>query len=314
MPRRTVLHPLLHAFSLPAALCVAAAAHAGDPIVIGTIAADRSADCGTIDFSFVADGYFSTVRSALDSNANFGPGGIVGRDIVFAPPISVVTNEALQGIDILFVTPVQPALGSCEVAAIGNFLAAGGGVFAFANDAAANLASIVGASAGPIGTGSGLVIPGRPMSAGPFGKVTGRYGLSFHRVFGSLGKSGQPCLQSNGVVAAAFTRGLGRLIIVNDEEWCGDQSLDGCAVSWMPSAPRLAMFLNAVAWVAPPSSFTFVEPGPSPDLDCDGDVDAFDLAILLNAWGTCTGCRADIDRNGQVNGQDLAILLVNWSA
>jgi hypothetical protein len=74
------------------------------------------------------------------------------------------------------------------------------------------------------------------------------------------------------------------------------------------------MFLNSVAWVTPAPSFSYVEPGPTPDLDCDGDVDAFDLAILLNAWGPCAGCRADINRDGQVDGKDLAVLLVNWSA
>lgn len=295
------------------ALCCAARALAADPIVIGTIAQGRSAGCQSISFSFIEGGYFSTVRTALESNANFGKGGVVARDVAFAPPMSVVTNEALQGVDILFITPMQPALSDCEVAAIGSFLNAGGGVFAFANDAAAELATLVGSSAGSLGSGTGRVVRASPMSSGPFGAVSGEYGWSFHRVFSSVGKSGQPCIESSGVLAAAFTRGAGRLIIVNDEEWCGDQSLGGCAVSWMPSTPRLTMFLNAVAWVTPPASFSYVEPGPTPDIDCDGDVDGFDLALLLNAWGPCAGCRADITRDGQVNGEDLAILLANWT-
>jgi hypothetical protein len=51
------------------------------------------------------------------------------------------------------------------------------------------------------------------------------------------------------------------------------------------------------------------------DLDGDGDVDGFDLAILLAAWGKCGpgACPADLDGNGTVNGFDLAILLAAWS-
>ncbi|MEY3143468.1 MAG: hypothetical protein RLY21_1961 [Planctomycetota bacterium] len=314
MQTRNPILPFLQNVALFSALGCAAAAQAGDPIVIGTLSQDRSPSCGDISYGFLDGNFFTNVRAALESDANFSPGGIVGRDVVFAPPMSLITNEALQGVDILFVSPSQPALSDCEVAAIGSFLNAGGGVFAFANDAGVELAALVGATDGGIGAGTGQVLRGTAMSAGPFGIVQGDLGWSFHRVFSPLGKSGQACVTSSGAIAASFTRGLGRLIIVNDEEWCGDQTLSGCAASWMPSAPRLTLFLNSVAWVAPAASFAYADPGPTPDIDCDGDVDGFDLALLLNAWGPCSGCRADITRDGQVNGKDLAILLVNWSA
>ncbi|MBL9119200.1 MAG: S8 family serine peptidase [Phycisphaerae bacterium] len=48
------------------------------------------------------------------------------------------------------------------------------------------------------------------------------------------------------------------------------------------------------------------------DLDCDGDVDAADLAVLLGAWGS-TGA-ADLNGNGSVGAEDLAILLGAWQA
>ena len=48
------------------------------------------------------------------------------------------------------------------------------------------------------------------------------------------------------------------------------------------------------------------------DLDCNGVVDAFDLASLLGSWGPCDGCPADIFGDGDVNAGDLAILLGNW--
>lgn len=48
------------------------------------------------------------------------------------------------------------------------------------------------------------------------------------------------------------------------------------------------------------------------DLDCDGDVDAADLAQLLGSWGACAGCSADINANGNVDASDLALMLGSW--
>lgn len=54
------------------------------------------------------------------------------------------------------------------------------------------------------------------------------------------------------------------------------------------------------------------------DLDCDGVVDAFDLAILLGSWGPCPEppepCPADIFGTGDgfVGADDLAFLLGSW--
>lgn len=49
--------------------------------------------------------------------------------------------------------------------------------------------------------------------------------------------------------------------------------------------------------------------GPT-DLNCDGTVDAGDLAVLLGAWGGAGP--ADLDGNGSVGAEDLAILLGAW--
>ena len=48
------------------------------------------------------------------------------------------------------------------------------------------------------------------------------------------------------------------------------------------------------------------------DLNGDGLVGAFDLILLLVAWGPCEGCPADLDANGAVGASDLLILLANW--
>ncbi len=60
-----------------------------------------------------------------------------------------------------------------------------------------------------------------------------------------------------------------------------------------------------------------VEVGPCnpADLDGNGDIGAFDLALLLGSWGPCPAkgdCPADLDGNGDVGAFDLALLLGAW--
>ena len=54
------------------------------------------------------------------------------------------------------------------------------------------------------------------------------------------------------------------------------------------------------------------ESGCPQDLDGDGQVEAFDLAILLGSWGPCEGCPMDFDDDGQVDAFDLAQVLGAW--
>jgi hypothetical protein len=50
------------------------------------------------------------------------------------------------------------------------------------------------------------------------------------------------------------------------------------------------------------------------DLNGDGQVNGFDLAMLLAAWGRCSSaCPPDFDGSGGVNGLDLAMLLAAWT-
>lgn len=52
--------------------------------------------------------------------------------------------------------------------------------------------------------------------------------------------------------------------------------------------------------------------GPA-DLNCDGNVDAADLGVLLAAWGRrCDGCPEDLSNDGQIGGDDLGVLLGAW--
>lgn len=283
------------------------------PLVVATLSTDRSHQCGAIDFTFLSGQFFTTVRTALQTESNFGPSGIVAREIVFSPEMATITRGGLNGVDILFITPLASALTECEIDAIAEFASMGGGVFAFENDAATQLAEVVGATAGGEGSGSGSVISGSIMASGPFGSVSGVFPWSYHLTFSSVGPNGQACIQSDGVIAAAFTQGAGRLVIVNDEEWCGDQDLQGCAASWLPNAALLKLFLNSVAWIAPPPWFEFTLSDSIGDLDGNGLVNGSDLGSLLGQWGSCSGCcAADLNGDGIVDGDDLGTLLGAW--
>ena len=73
-----------------------------------------------------------------------------------------------------------------------------------------------------------------------------------------------------------------------------------------------ALFLEG--WTGPPDDppgFPACSTCPA-DLNADGAVGPFDLALLLGNWGPCEGCPADLDGNGQVGPFDLALLLGNW--
>jgi len=50
------------------------------------------------------------------------------------------------------------------------------------------------------------------------------------------------------------------------------------------------------------------------DTNCDGRIDAADLANILAAWGNCPdqNCPADLNNDGHVDGVDLALLVANW--
>jgi hypothetical protein len=49
------------------------------------------------------------------------------------------------------------------------------------------------------------------------------------------------------------------------------------------------------------------------DVNCDGTVDANDLAVVLAAWGTSDPA-ADLDGSGLVDAADLSFILANWGS
>ena len=76
---------------------------------------------------------------------------------------------------------------------------------------------------------------------------------------------------------------------------------------------------ESAGWINLDDAVFFVGLRCGADLNDDGFVNGADLAILLAAWGPCSGpCDADLDTDGQVGGTvdggDLAILLASWGS
>jgi WD40 repeat protein len=104
----------------------------------------------------------------------------------------------------------------------------------------------------------------------------------------------------------------GKLLQTYDQE-TGTGVMPNMSVAFSPTGTRFAYGrTDATVVVAQTPAF-----GGSPaDLNGDGVVDGFDLALLLGAWGQClpkAPCPADLDGNGFVNGLDLTTLLAAWT-
>ncbi|MFM7260156.1 MAG: dockerin type I repeat-containing protein [bacterium] len=90
----------------------------------------------------------------------------------------------------------------------------------------------------------------------------------------------------------------------------GDFSLIG-SVAQVAAGPANGGDFDVLSGFIPVCEFACVQG----DVNCDGAVDADDLAALLSSWGACPGgipCAADVNDDGQVNSADLAILLGAW--
>jgi ABC-type uncharacterized transport system auxiliary subunit len=103
---------------------------------------------------------------------------------------------------------------------------------------------------------------------------------------------------------------------------CGTLSLAGCSDEddecdfFGPSTVSIPVTAGATYYVRLGGydgavSGSLVSSCVNPDLNGDQKVDAFDLAVLLGAWGGSGA--ADLDNSGQVNAEDLAILLGSWT-
>lgn len=302
---------------LAAALVFAAAPplSQAQPIRVLTLDSSRTRVCQTLDFNILTGNAFAEVRAALEDDANFGAGGVVPRDIQFVAQAPELTGDALTLCDIVLLSMSAVPLDVCERQALRDFVEQGGGAFVFENLAGACAGPILGVVPGGPGSGNGEISdPSNPVADGPFGPVSGALLMSFHSLFADVGPDGAAFAESDGPFAASFEIGAGRVVLYNDEESFMTQRVNGCAAGQLTSKER-TLFLNAVAYVAPPPGFQFVSPGSCclADTDRDGAADTRDVLRYLNDWAGAKPL-ADFNCDGVVNTQDVIAFLNTWAS
>lgn len=237
----------------------------------------RTPACGTSTFSFPTSSQFASARAELLSNANFGIGGIVNREVELAVANSL-DLVSLANIDVVLLTPVAGLLSTCELVALTDFVAQGGGVVAFENGMTDKLRLVTGS--GPITAcgGSGLSFTGsHPVLSGSFGNLIGGLSTVYNCRLSNLGPNGVALLSGGGGVnGAAFAVGQGRVVVINEEEWMMNSGGCPSAPSWSAGNPR-RLFLNSIEWVAPAAGFVY-----SPSMSC--------LTAYCTAGTTTNGC------------------------
>ena len=130
-------------------------------------------------------------------------------------------------------------------------------------------------------------------------------------VFGSVRG---PESQSN--IHATFTTAdhySGPVTVVNESRTV--QATNGVFTDTFATAASVHIYEIADSSIAvSPSPTTTITPTPSGktgDLNKDGQVNIFDLSILLSHWGTADAT-SDVNHDGTVNIFDLSTLLSHW--
>lgn len=109
-------------------------------------------------------------------------------------------------------------------------------------------------------------------------------------------------------IAATFPFGEGDLPTDGTHSLvCLEGDFEGCT--------KTAVEVNSPTNFAGETGSVEVGPCNPADLNGDGDVGPFDLALLLSNWGPCPvggDCPADFDGDGEVGASDLPLLLGAW--
>lgn len=239
-----------------ALVCSAAGAQ---PIRVLTLDGSRTSVCLSVDFNIASGNGFAEVRASILDDTNFGPAGIVPRDIELLPSVPAITPATLADADVVLIANAATGqqLDDCELRLLGDFVQAGGGVFMFTNEAAGLLGPEFGADGGDAAVGSATVIDvANPVASGPFGSASGTFPMGFHRGFDLIGPNGSAFLASSADIAASFEFGAGRAVLYCDEESFLGVEQSPCGADRIFPQTR-TIFLNAVAYVTPAPGFSF---------------------------------------------------------
>lgn len=304
-PRFAMFHP--HAM-IVGLISLAALGTAQTPIRILTLDSTRDTICSTAnqDLNIGVGAGYTRVREILSDPNNFGWGGLVNRPIEFLPQVPSFTPEALLSADLVLTNGAIPRLTQCESETLANFVLQGGGVFAFHNSAAETPGVAFGGVISPSYNNSGnatISNASSPIVNGPFGTIVAPLYFPFHGVFADLGPYGQAVLSTTGPLCAMFTLGLGKAVIIGDEEWCNNAPGGStCGFGWLPNLIREMLFMNSVAAVVPDISFLYV-----PENVC---LPTLGTEYCLTATINSTGLQGRIRAEGDVQATSNDVTLI----
>ncbi len=218
-------------------------------------------------FNFATGQGYEVVRNDLLNPMNFGAAGIVGRSVNLLTSVNVITVPSLANVDVVVLTPWMNITDG-ETAALVSFVQSGGGLLAFGNWADQRFGPGFGATAGNWdGSGQGHVTnSSSPIINGPFGLVSGIIGIGACSSFDTVGPNGTEALRNTeGILAATFEFGLGRAVIITDEEIFLNAPLPAdydSIKSQTPYSEKVPSPINEMLFL---NSFAYTIPTPVPE-------------------------------------------------
>jgi hypothetical protein len=278
----------------------------------------RTLDCmGEWNTNLATGEVFVDMRNAMLDPANFGPGGVVDREIQILT-VPEIDASQLAGTDVVVLSILQVPATACETRELRAFVEQGGGLFVFENNAARVYGPLFGAVGLNDGNGGTGVFVNHAVTTGPFGDVSGSsYVLALHKHFDTLGPDGTALLaDGDGPVAAAFEVGGGRAVLICDEEWASSVLLLGCGIDASDMTAARSFFLNAVAWVTPAEGFAYDPvdwPACPADLIEDCVLDFFDVQAFLAAFASGSTV-ADFNGDGLLDFFDVQAFLNSFAS
>lgn len=312
----------MNAFALTLAMLalVSPTVLAGQEMYILTYDKARSQQCGEQSLAFVTGNVFESARDATLDPTNFGPDGVVPREVVFLEPVSKLTRSALVGVDVVMINPQEGGhpMDRCEILALRDFVEHGGGVFAFYIPAMIQLKDLIGCYHKfdcyyPYGIFNDV---GHPIIDGPFGHLGGVLFTSNHCSVWDINLcGGVEILRSNngGAMAGAFQIGSGHAFIINNASWV--MSKEGCnqAPYWGELSKQL--LLNALAWIAPAENFYYNPQQLECYADCDQncELNLFDYLCFTNRFNAGSES-ADCDQSGSLDLFDFLCFVNDFNA
>ena len=234
---------------------------AQSPIRVLTLDSSRYDSCQGTSYSYSANGFFQFAYLELTNIGNFGPSGKVKRSVKFVQPVKTLTAQALTNADVVILgqTKDQSDLPKQEIALLNSFLCKGGGVVAFGNWAGQALLPVTQGKLGAFKTAAFKTKVGTPMTSGPFGASNPNAVLKsgWSGAYSALGAGGTVCItRGTDIVGASYAFGLGKLIVLTDEEIIASTLKIGCGSSGWDVESR-KIWLNSFAWTIPADGFSF---------------------------------------------------------